>query len=162
MTKIDIDFRIEDRRWEALDIETLAEKAIVTTLEASGRPGDYEISLLVTDDTEMAQLNAEFLGKDKPTNVLSFPAENLAPLQAGNPPFKPTQEELGNIALGFDVCESEAADAGKEFAEHVTHLLVHGCLHLLGFDHKTEADAAMMEGLEISTLARMGYSNPYS
>jgi len=94
-------------------------------------------------------LNARFRGKDSPTNVLSFPA---GPNPMGH---------LGDVALAFGVCESEARAQGKPLADHLRHLVVHGLLHLLGYDHEDEAEGDVMEALERSILSRMGVPDPY-
>lgn len=158
-----LDIRVEAEDWNTLeDLDGLARKAALTVLEAVGITGEVEISLLATDDTEMALLNAEFREKPKPTNVLSWPTEDLAPEVPGTKPAPPNFPELGDIAIGFGICRAEADAANVPFHQHITHLLMHGTLHLLGFDHEKEADAVLMEGIEQESLAKLGYHNPYS
>ena len=117
-------------------------------------------SLLLTNDAEIQILNAEWRGKDKPTNVLSFPMlerEDLLALPADGPP-----ELLGDLALALETCQREAADKGISLEHHVAHLIVHGLLHLAGYDHETSPeDARQMESLEIKALALMGIADPY-
>ncbi len=117
-------------------------------------------SLLFTSDAEVQALNRDWRGKDKPTNVLSFPMlqrADLLTLTAEGPP-----ELLGDIALAHETCAREAADKGVSQADHATHLIVHGLLHLAGHDHETSpADAAVMEQLEINALALLGIADPY-
>jgi probable rRNA maturation factor len=107
---------------------------------------------LVTPD-ESQQLNAEYRGKDKPTNVLSFPFE--APPQVPIP-------LLGDLVVCVDVVEQEAAEQGKTTTAHWAHMIVHGCLHLLGYDHIKDDEADIMEGLEREIMAQLGFSDPYS
>ena len=107
---------------------------------------------LVTPD-ESQQLNAEYRGKDKPTNVLSFPFE--APPQVPIP-------LLGDLIVCVDVVEQEAAEQGKTTTAHWAHMIVHGCLHLLGYDHIKDDEAEIMEGLEREIMAQLGFSDPYS
>ena len=159
-----VDTLIEDSRWEAAELEGLAEAAARAALSHLGlAPDSWEISLLGCDDTRIAKLNTEFRGKSTPTNVLSWPGTERAPERPGARPLPPDEDdpELGDIAIAYDTCVREAEAGGVPFADHVTHLLVHGTLHLLGYDHETEADAALMEQEEIEILARLGVPDPY-
>ena len=158
---------LEDARWQAVAIEPLAERAAAATLRALALdPAAFAISLLACDDTRIAALNADFRGKAAPTNVLSWPGEARAASGDGARPADPIgdardPEELGDIAIAYDTCAQEAAAQNKPMAEHVTHLIVHATLHLLGYDHIRDADAALMEAQEIAILAEMGLSDPY-
>lgn len=159
-----IDCLIEDPRWKALGLEALAAKAAGAVLARLELEGEYEISLLACNDARIAELNADFRGKAKPTNVLSWPSEERAPDNPGDMPHlpeEPHESELGDIAIAYETCAREAEEAGKTMIDHCTHLLVHGTLHLLGFDHETDPDAALMEGLETEILAKMGIADPY-
>jgi len=163
-----VDTLIEDARWAAFGLEDLAETTARATLLAVGLPGEgFEISLLGCDDRRIADLNADFRGKPQPTNVLSWPSDERGAGTEGAQPRRPRPgsegmpEELGDIAIAFETCEREAADQGKPLRDHVTHLLVHGTLHLLGYDHVRDGDAALMEATEIRILADMGLANPY-
>ena len=163
-----VDTLSEDQRWTELGLDALAEAACNTTLRHLGLPPEkFEISLLGCNDARIATLNEDFRGKPQPTNVLSWPAEDLAASAPGGQPQLPkagaggSAQELGDIAIAFDTCRREAIDAGKPLTDHVTHLLVHGTLHLLGYDHIREEDAVLMERIEAGILAQMGLPDPY-
>lgn len=157
-----VDTVFEDDRWQVFGLAALAETACAATLRNLDLdPADFEIALLACDDARIAALNADFRNKPVPTNVLSWPSEDLAPEEEGGQPYGPEDSELGDIAIAFDTCSREAEDQGKPFADHVTHLLVHGCLHLLGYDHVLDKDAARMEALEVQILAKLGVQDPY-
>ncbi len=163
---MNLELTIEDTRWK--DLEPLAAKAIAEVLRFRGLdPEICEVSLLGCDDARIAELNAEFRGKPAPTNVLSWPTEDLSPETAGASPDLPQPDFTGEVALGdvaisYDTCACEAADAGKPMADHVTHLIVHGTLHLLGYDHIRDPDATLMEAVEVEILGKMGINNPYN
>ena len=142
-----IDIEIEDEAWTTAlpDAEALILPAAAAALEARGG-----VTLLLTDDDTVAELNERFRGKTGPTNVLSFPAPD-------NP-----EDHLGDIALAFGVCAREATEQGKPLAHHLQHLVAHGVLHLLGYDHLTEAEAEEMEALERRILAGLGVPDPYA
>ena len=128
---------------------------IVTKQEPKGfLPG--QVAVLLTDDAAMRALNDQFRGKDNPTNVLSFPAGDPPP---GLPAEAPVP--VGDIALGLEMCVREAAEKQITLEDHTAHLVIHGLLHLLGYDHISSEDAARMEGLEIALLAQMNIKNPY-
>ena len=160
-----VDVVFEDSRWEAAGLSGLAEaaaQAVIAHLQLVPPFGDgFEISLLACDDARIADLNRDFRDKPTPTNVLSWPSEERAADEAGEAPFPPEDPELGDIAIAYDTCAREADEQGKEFSTHVSHLLVHGVLHLLGYDHIDDKDAALMEGLEVEILGKMNISNPY-
>lgn len=159
---------IEDTRWGDFGLPALAERAGRAALAGVGLPSEgFVVSLMGCDDARIATLNADFRGKPQPTNVLSWPSEERAAEVAGEMPDLPEPgdaddpESLGDIAVAWETCAREAQDQGKPMADHVTHLIVHGVLHLLGHDHVEEADAAVMEGLEVRILASLGVSDPY-
>lgn len=145
-----IEIEIEDPAWtEALpDVAALAHAAAVAALAQDGAQ-DEGVVLLLTDDDAVQELNARFRDKDKPTNVLSFPA-----------PHNP-ERHLGDVALAYGVCVREAAEQGKPLAHHLQHLVAHGVLHLLGYDHMSDDEAEAMEGLERVVLAGLGIPDPY-
>jgi probable rRNA maturation factor len=148
----DIDVVVEDAGWTALlpQVADLIEAAARAALgEAAARPKG-EIVVLLTNDDEMRALNARFRGKDAATNVLSFPAPNSTP------------GSLGDIALALGVCRREAKDQGKTLTHHLQHLVAHGVLHLLGYDHEDGAEAEAMEAIERRILAGLGAPDPYA
>ncbi len=164
-----VDMVIEDDRWDAVELESLAECAIRAALTGLGLPeAGLTLCVMGCDDARIAVLNGAFRGKAKPTNVLSWPSRDRSAAAEGGAPEAPEigdaaePESLGDIALAWETCLHEAEAAGKPLAEHVTHLIVHGLLHLLGYDHVREGDAAVMEALEVRILASLGLSDPYS
>lgn len=160
-----IEVLTEEPRWLAAGLPRLAERACLAALAEFELEGAYEISLMGCDDARLAELNAEFRNKPTPTNVLSWPSEERSAALPGMSPRLPDGEphelDLGDIAIAFETCIREAEEARRSFDDHVTHLLVHGTLHLLGFDHIYDPDAALMEGLETRILAKLGISDPY-
>ena len=146
---INLDLRVEDAEWtRALaDIEAVCTAALNAGAAQSATQG--EVSILLTNDPEIQTLNRDWRGKDKPTDVLSFPADPM------DTPF------LGDIAVSLGVCQRDAADRAIALDQHVSHLLIHGLLHLLGHDHKDDTEAAEMEALEIAALASLGWPDPY-
>ena len=147
--------------------DSLVEQAATAVLSRLGLdPDDCELSVLACDDTRIAVLNADHRGKPQPTNVLSWPAEERGAETAGAMPDLPEPDvfgaiELGDIAIAYDTCQREAEAADKPLRDHALHLLVHGTLHLLGFDHIRDPDATLMEGLETEILGKMGIADPY-
>jgi probable rRNA maturation factor len=153
---LDLDIAVQGGAWSGLaGIETLARRAVEAALGvASDAPrGPVEVSLLLSDDAGVRALNAAWRGKDKPTNVLSFPA----PEQPG----VPGPRHLGDIALAYETLEREARHEGKAMADHAAHLIVHGTLHLLGYDHESTGEAEIMEALEVKALKSLGVADPY-
>jgi probable rRNA maturation factor len=163
-----VDTLIESTRWQSVGIEELAESVAQAVMADQGLPAaGYEISLLACDDRRIAVLNEDFRGKPVPTNVLSWPAEERGADREGGRPVapKPGREgmptELGDIAIAWETCAREAESQGKTMQDHVTHLLVHGLLHLLGYDHVRDPDAELMEATEVRILAKLGLDDPY-
>ncbi len=154
---VELDISIETEGWNTFgDIEAFARQAVEAALMGADEytGGAVEISILFADDEALQELNLAWRGKDKPTNVLSFPA----PPVPGNPLIA---RPLGDIALAFETLEREAKEQGKKLTDHAAHLLVHGTLHLLGHDHELEQEAQIMEQLETAILARIGVPDPY-
>lgn len=162
-----IDILIEDDRWVEMAFEAIATEATKAVLDHHSIPANVaEIAILACDDARIATLNTEFRGKPTPTNVLSWPTEDLAPEKDGDAPVKPTEaqdgsRDLGNVAIAYDTCKREADEQNKALANHVAHLIVHGVLHLLGYDHIRDGDATRMEALEVKILGRLGIPDPY-
>ncbi|KQT83935.1 rRNA maturation RNase YbeY [Aurantimonas sp. Leaf443] len=150
---------VEDEAWEGEglgDLEAFARRAIEAALQSARMPAGLasELSVTLADDGTVRALNAEWRGKDKATNVLSFPLVQLAVGDVPGP-------LLGDLILAHETVAREARSEGKPFAHHFTHLLVHGLLHLIGHDHLVEAQAEAMEALEIEILRGLGIPDPY-
>ncbi|WP_336976166.1 rRNA maturation RNase YbeY [Brevundimonas nasdae] len=142
-----IEIEVEAEAWTGAlpDAEAFVERAAQAALGTA----EGDIVVLLTDDAAVRELNGRFRDKDKPTNVLSFPAtENAFP-------------HLGDIVLAYGVCATEAEAQGKTLADHLSHLVVHGVLHLLGRDHEDDAEAEEMEAEEREILAQIGVADPY-
>ena len=159
---------IADPQWgieaDWTDLAARAAKAAITAsshADILSRDFAIEISLKLSDDAEVHALNKAYRDKDKSTNVLSFPQiqpdllETLANTDDG-------EALLGDIILAYETCKADADAKDISFSNHVTHLVVHGTLHLLGYDHENETDAAVMENIEINALATLGIANPYA
>ena len=140
------------------DAEAVIHRAIEAAAELAelAEVGEAELAIMLTDDSGIRTLNSNWRGIDKPTNVLSFPALQ-AP--AGAPSDAPRM--LGDIAIAFETTRKEADDEQKPFDHHLSHLAVHGFLHLIGYDHENDDDAEAMEGLETEILAQLGIPDPY-
>lgn len=148
-----IHIEVEDEAWTAAlpDAERLVDQAVAAALKAGGAGLEStEVSVLLADDAAVADLNDRFRDKAGPTNVLSFPAPESA------------QPHLGDIALAFGVCATEAEAQGKPLANHLSHLVAHGVLHLLGWDHQSDDEAEAMERLEREILAGLDIPDPYA
>lgn len=131
-------------------------KALAKTHNLSGPlPGPVEISVMLSDDKTVRALNRDHRGKDSATNVLSFPGDTDAPHPGAD-------ILLGDVILAWETVASEAGAAQKSVADHASHLLIHGVLHLLGYDHEREEDAAIMERIEVESMARLGLPDPYA
>jgi probable rRNA maturation factor len=152
-----VEFVETSRRWRgALPARTLARQAIAAAIEETGatlRRG-AEVTVHLVGDSYIQALNAKWRGNDAPTNVLSFPAVEAAGIGRAM--------MLGDIFVAFETLSREAGDEGKTLADHFSHLVVHGFLHLLGHDHVSGEDAEAMEALEIRALARLGVADPYA
>lgn len=159
---------IEDPRWEALGLDAIANRAVRAVLAHVGlAQAGLTLCVMGCDDGRIAALNRDFRARPQPTNVLSWPEIDLSAGEDGGLPRLPVPgdpddpQSLGNLAIAFDTCQREAAEAEKPLADHVTHLIVHGVLHLLGYDHVRDGDAARMEAAEVAILASLGVSDPY-
>jgi probable rRNA maturation factor len=152
-----VSIEVENESWPSLaEFEDVVRQAVASALVAANEDvSGCEVSLLFTDDAAIAELNAEWRGKGSPTNVLSFPTAEDMPLPEGEP------RPLGDIVLAYGVISREAFEQGKTLRDHTVHLIVHGTLHLIGYDHETDDDAEEMERLETGILKGLGISNPY-
>ncbi|MBU3732040.1 MAG: rRNA maturation RNase YbeY [Beijerinckiaceae bacterium] len=154
---ITLDCVSESDLWAAHpEMEAIAERALAQAAASCGLsllPG-AEVALLLVDDMRMRSINKQWREKDKPTNVLSFPAVPVSKI--AHAPF------LGDIVLACETVEREAADEDKTFDDHAAHLVVHGFLHLIGHDHMNDEEAELMEGLETRILAELGIADPYA
>ena len=154
----DISVDIADARWNDAvpgGVEPLVLDAVRAALAAHGPDAPVEIGLRLTDDEEIHALNRDWRGMDKPTNVLSFALD-----EEMNAPGAPVP--LGDVVIAYDTCVQEAADEDKTVADHLRHLVVHGTLHLFGFDHEDAGEADIMEDAERRILAGLGVSDPYA
>jgi len=164
---VSLEISIEEPRWksEFPELETLLREAVdnsgvVLTGKMSKSIEDTEISVLLSNNDTIQSLNKNYRNKDKPTNILSFPMS----AQGDDAPIIEDDKRphcLGDLALALDVILQEARDQGKVPQDHLQHLIVHGFLHLLGYDHEDDSEAQAMEALEIKILARIGIKNPY-
>ena len=144
---------------EAPDAEDVIQRAIAVAAESvDADVADAELAVMLTDDSGIRTLNSNWRGIDKPTNVLSFPAlQPTAPQKPGDAP-----RMLGDIAIAYETMRREADEEGKPFDHHLSHLAVHGFLHLIGYDHENDDDAAAMQALEMEILAELGIPDPYA
>lgn len=156
MSSVEVDIAIGCDGWpQETQLEKIAGVAFSAAVDVLELDENFNVSLLFTSDAAVQVLNRDWRGKDKPTNVLSFPA--------GDQPVETGIEFLGDIALALETVQREAVEENKKFDHHLTHLLVHGFLHLLGYDHETgEKDAEEMETLERAILARLAIADPYA
>ncbi len=151
---LSVEINIEAGAWDELDDATALIEAALAAASTTARrrfARNTEVSVLLTDDAAVRSLNHTWRAQDKATNVLSFPARPMA----GQPPH------LGDIALAYETTQREAKSEGKSLRDHVSHLAIHGFLHLLGYDHETASEAETMEALERAALARLGITDPY-
>lgn len=168
-TNIIVSISVENPRWRDTDfgvpLENLLETMVRTSLMSADAPAlnaaeNTEVSLILMDDQTIHSINREYRGFDKPTNVLSFPQlqpKEVKSTSLKNRSFLP----LGDILVSLDTIEKEAADQGKDLQDHLAHMIVHGCLHLLGYDHMNNGQADEMETLETAILTGLGYAPPY-
>ena len=153
--QIDVTVSLETWSTAVADVEDVCRRAAAEALARSDRgAAENEISVLLCDDDTVSRLNGEYRGQARPTNVLSFPIGDADP--------GPESHLLGDVAIAFETVAAEAASSHVEIVDHLTHLVVHGVLHLLGYDHQTMREAEEMEALEVEILDRLGVADPYS
>ena len=145
-----VEISIEDPKWKKLSVSARARVKQIALRALEREKAKGSLTILLSGDARLKELNALFRGKNKPTNVLSFPADE-------NP-----DRYLGDVAIAFGVVTREASESSKRFADHLAHLAVHGVLHLLGHDHEKPKEAARMEGIEREILAEFGIADPYA
>jgi probable rRNA maturation factor len=148
-----IDIQMQSALWNAQPLASQTVREAVDAAAGALSTEGGEVSILLTDDSEIARLNRDWRGIDKPTNVLSFPASSHRASQG--------EKLLGDIVIAYETLEREARDESRDFLHHLAHLAVHGFLHLIGFDHETNAQAEEMEGLESSIMMRLNMPDPY-
>jgi len=156
IANIEAQINMSDDRWvQHIDLEKMTHIVFSAAAQATiGNTADsYEVSILFCDDNRMSKINAKWRGVNKSTNVLSFPAAERNEIHG--------YRTLGDIAIAFETCQTEAESYNIDFEDHVKHMLVHGFLHLLGYDHECDEDATEMEALEVSILSDMNVQNPY-
>ena len=147
-----LEISIDDKDWKSVaSLRKLTRAAVKAALTDD----DVSVSVLFTGDAEILEVNAQWRGKANATNVLSFPVSATTPVPDGEP------RPIGDIVLAYGVIAREAEEQKKTVANHVAHLIVHGTLHLLGYDHEDDGEAAMMEAREIEILTGLGIENPY-
>ena len=157
-----IDISVQDPEWEQINaIENLIRAGAETTVELCPLPRKLtgkklEASIVLANDALIRVLNHEYRGKDMPTNVLSFAALD------SDDPIPDELAALGDVILSFQTIQTEAREQGKFVEDHIVHLAVHGMLHLMGYDHREEGEASVMEALEIRILEKLGIQNPYT
>lgn len=154
-----IEVTVETAAWHSAvtDPDQLCRRAVAAVLQQEPAvTDDVEVSVMLTDDERVQALNREYRGQDRPTNVLSFPTGELASPTPGRPVL------LGDIVLALETARREADRDGKALGAHVTHLVVHGALHLLGYDHEEDTAADLMEAREIAILGGLGVADPYA
>lgn len=165
---VHVDMVVNHDAWEetGIDLDDFAEDVIALALSMAEMPPslkdrEIEVCVVLTDDSEIHALNRDFRGMDKPTNVLSF-----ANLDSDSAADELAMEDmpfaLGDVIIAWDTMQREAIDLNRKFEDHLRHMLVHGTLHLLGYDHMNDEEAAVMEGLEIRILEKMSVENPYA
>ena len=150
-----LDIIIEAPAWNALRGVKPALRRAISAAAAPMRLDEAELAIVLTDDAAIRKLNRRWRGRDKPTNVLSFPAHGLVPPGSGPRP-------LGDVVIAYETMAREAQEQGLPLTHHLTHLAVHGFLHLLGYDHESDTEAETMEQLERDILARLDVPDPYA
>ena len=148
-----IDIQVQSPLWAAQPLAVQTARDAITAAAAALATPDGEVSIVLTDDASIQKLNRDWRGIDQPTNVLSFPAAKTA--AQGPSPL------LGDVIVAYETIECEAAEEAKPFQHHLAHIVVHGYLHLLGYDHQTDSEAGAMEKLERDILSRLRIADPY-
>lgn len=154
---LDLDISVEAEQWGAVaTVSTVAERAARAAFAAANGKGPAEAAIVLSTDARVQLLNRDYRGQDKPTNVLSFASGDDAMEMPDGVPHL-----LGDIIVAYETTAREAAAENKSISDHFSHLVVHGMLHLLGYDHQDDAQAQEMEDLEVQVLADLGIDDPY-
>ena len=160
-----IEIIIDHQAWENEGLDSVSTQVFNYVMGYFGcDPEHFVVGLLACDDLRISSLNQQFRSKKTATNVLSWPSVERTPASAGEVPLAldPQRDSfLGDIALAYGTCRAEAQSSEKHFADHISHLLVHGILHLMGFAHEDDEDATVMERIETEILGKMGINAPY-
>ena len=167
VTVLDVEILRHGVAWDSTNVsDATVELAVHAALAVAppSKPAHYEITIVLTDDAEIRDLNRTWRSKDQATNVLSFPAGDVpsATRQSGDPTFNGAPIPLGDIVVAFETTRTEADEKPIPLSDHLSHLVVHGTLHLLGFDHLNDEEAEDMESLERKALASLGIADPYA
>lgn len=158
---INFEFVPEYSSWDVEKLNKIAEKVSEATNTKLRLPKSASVAVLLCNNAKIQRLNKDFRASDKATNILSWPIENLRAASSGQLPNLAINPQLGDLAMAYEVCFSESRLGQIPFRDHLAHLLLHGTLHLLGYDHMEDTDALIMEAIEIEVLAKMCISNPY-
>ena len=158
---INFEFVSEYSGWDVEKLNKIAEKVSEATNTKLRLPKCASVAVLLCNNAKIQRLNKDFRASDKATNILSWPIENLRAASSGQLPNLAINPQLGDLAMAYEVCFSESRLGQIPFCDHLAHLLLHGTLHLLGYDHMENTDALIMEAIEIEVLAKMCISNPY-
>lgn len=158
---INFEFVSEYSGWDVEKLNKIAEKVSEATNTKLRLPKCASVAVLLCNNAKIQRLNKDFRASDKATNILSWPVENLRAASSGQLPNLAINPQLGDLAMAYEVCFSESRLGQIPFRDHLAHLLLHGTLHLLGYDHMEDTDALIMEAIEIEVLAKMCISNPY-
>tara|TARA_S200000501_G_scaffold344014_1_gene355420 strand:+ start:285 stop:806 length:522 start_codon:yes stop_codon:yes gene_type:complete len=161
---------IEERRWLEINLRKILSGVIKSVLSfLNNCESNYEISLLASNDKNISELNKKYRNVRSATNILSWPEYSLKNLLPGKMPKTlpvpgngNSTISLGNLAIAYETCKKEAKINGISLESHMSHILLHGFLHLVGFDHHNDLDAELMEGIEVSLLSSLGIPNPYN
>ncbi len=160
--RIDIDFEVQDDVWGNLsELALKVSKAVFSKLDIYKYITHIEFSIVLTNNDTIQKINFQYIGKDKSTNVLSFPAQDIIIDKLGDLKIQDGFLSIGDIIFAYGVMEDEIRRDGNTFQNHFAHLLVHGLLHLLGYDHEEDQDAFQMESLEVEILSSLGIKSPY-
>jgi probable rRNA maturation factor len=158
---IDFEFTSDYSSWDVEKLNNIAEKVSEAVDKKLRLPKCASVAVLLCNNAKIQRLNKDFRASDKATNVLSWPNEDLRVVPPGQLPNLATNPQLGDLAMAYEVCFLESRVGRISFSDHLAHLLLHGTLHLLGYDHMEDTDALIMEAIEIEVLAKMCISNPY-